>query len=41
MKVRHGQLEGDEDYEYYDGAEDDYEDEDGEAVITGDEAPEA
>ena len=29
---RHGQLEGDDDYDYYDGAEDDYEDEDGEAV---------
>jgi small subunit ribosomal protein S2 len=29
---RHGQLEGDDDYDYYDGAEDDYEDEDGEAA---------
>jgi small subunit ribosomal protein S2 len=26
---RHGQLEGDDDYDYYDGAEDEYEDEEG------------
>ena len=38
---RHGQLEGEDDYDYYDGAEDDYEDEEGEPVAAADEAPEA